>query len=270
MGKLNGTVCEVCREPFKDDDDIVYCPDCGAPVHRSCWHEKGECPYAHLHGEGFVWKPAEEEKEQEEPDALEAAAAAAEKDFEEEKYMGVSEREMAAYMNVRSPQQMFRLASLCDMMANGRKVGFNIFSGILVPYYQFYKGLTPLGILALFVDFLTSLPQIIMYGIYFLRPDMVEQLAENMTLVAAAGIAGYVRIGLMLALCLLGDYFYVLKMSKRIKEIRVLYNNGKTPEYYDALSEAGRGSWGRVIAALGVQFVLSMAVMTFIMAGYFG
>ena len=63
--------CCGCGETLQPEtDDIVVCPDCGAPLHRHCWRETGACPYAQQHGEGFVWaatiEPPEPEPEPEE------------------------------------------------------------------------------------------------------------------------------------------------------------------------------------------------------------
>ena len=49
--------CACCKGYFAGDEDIVTCPDCGAPVHRICWEKLGHCPYADKHGTGFEWKP---------------------------------------------------------------------------------------------------------------------------------------------------------------------------------------------------------------------
>jgi len=38
-------------------EDVVVCPDCGAPMHRRCWQAQGACPLAEKHGEGYVWAP---------------------------------------------------------------------------------------------------------------------------------------------------------------------------------------------------------------------
>ena len=35
--------CPVCMQSFKEDDDVVVCPDCGTAHHRSCWLENGHC-----------------------------------------------------------------------------------------------------------------------------------------------------------------------------------------------------------------------------------
>ena len=40
--------CPICSEKFKADDDIVVCPKCGAPYHRSCYEKEGRCIFAVL------------------------------------------------------------------------------------------------------------------------------------------------------------------------------------------------------------------------------
>ncbi len=50
-----GIVCDVCKKPFAAEDDVVVCPDCGTPMHRSCYKELGHCPHQSRHAEGFVW-----------------------------------------------------------------------------------------------------------------------------------------------------------------------------------------------------------------------
>lgn len=47
--------CQYCGEEFCKNDDIVVCPQCGAPYHRKCWEEHGECAFESKHKEGFVY-----------------------------------------------------------------------------------------------------------------------------------------------------------------------------------------------------------------------
>ncbi len=62
-----GLKCPICGKPFTADDDIVVCPQCGAPYHRECYISAGKCIYEDKHGTGFSWKPPQEE-EKAEPD----------------------------------------------------------------------------------------------------------------------------------------------------------------------------------------------------------
>lgn len=65
--------CQYCGEQFAKNDDIVVCPDCGAPYHRHCWEEKGECAYKEKHAEGFIYNKSarQEDTINEEEDFIE-------------------------------------------------------------------------------------------------------------------------------------------------------------------------------------------------------
>ncbi len=47
--KLNSS-CPICGGYLFDDDDIVYCPECGAPHHRDCYSTLGHCGCESEHG----------------------------------------------------------------------------------------------------------------------------------------------------------------------------------------------------------------------------
>ncbi len=55
MAKYIGTECLVCNEKFKDDDDIVVCPECGTPYHRECYAKEGKCINIKLHEKNKSW-----------------------------------------------------------------------------------------------------------------------------------------------------------------------------------------------------------------------
>ncbi len=56
MGKYTGSQCMICQNAFKEEDDIVVCPDCGTPYHRSCYSSKGHCINDALHQSGMGWQ----------------------------------------------------------------------------------------------------------------------------------------------------------------------------------------------------------------------
>ena len=65
---LTGKSCPVCSKEFKENDDIVVCPKCGAPYHRDCYSQTGKCIFTELHKSKKTWKEmqAEENKKEEE------------------------------------------------------------------------------------------------------------------------------------------------------------------------------------------------------------
>ncbi|MEG2203800.1 MAG: RING finger protein, partial [Oscillospiraceae bacterium] len=63
MSKYSGIPCTHCGHPFEENDDIVVCPECGAPSHRSCYREAGRCALSEQHAPGFAWQlPAADPK----------------------------------------------------------------------------------------------------------------------------------------------------------------------------------------------------------------
>lgn len=57
MYNYQGVKCPYCGNEFKENDDIVVCPECGTPHHRDCYHENGRCFNADLHAENYEWTP---------------------------------------------------------------------------------------------------------------------------------------------------------------------------------------------------------------------
>ncbi|MBR1483452.1 MAG: DUF2628 domain-containing protein [Ruminococcus sp.] len=48
--------CPVCNQQFESGEDIVVCPECGAPHHRGCYEELGHCFYQDKHSESFSFE----------------------------------------------------------------------------------------------------------------------------------------------------------------------------------------------------------------------
>lgn len=54
--RYSGNICDGCKEPLLDNEDIVVCPECATPQHRHCYDKAGECVNSHLHGTDFTWQ----------------------------------------------------------------------------------------------------------------------------------------------------------------------------------------------------------------------
>ena len=63
MPKYYGCPCEGCGQPLTLRDDIVVCPDCGAPYHRTCYEKLGRCIHNPAHAAGYEWKFPYQENE---------------------------------------------------------------------------------------------------------------------------------------------------------------------------------------------------------------
>lgn len=56
MSNYLGSKCIMCGQEFKENDDIVVCPDCGTPYHRECFIKNGKCVNEKLHESGESWR----------------------------------------------------------------------------------------------------------------------------------------------------------------------------------------------------------------------
>lgn len=78
MSNYIGVKCPVCNKKFAQADDVVVCPVCGAPHHRGCYTEKGECAFAADHLTGREWRAPAPESPPREAETAGAGADTAE------------------------------------------------------------------------------------------------------------------------------------------------------------------------------------------------
>ncbi len=64
MSRYDSLNCPICGKPLNNGDEIVVCPDCGAPYHRTCFKEKGVCIFPELHEKGESWQPPKSKAEE--------------------------------------------------------------------------------------------------------------------------------------------------------------------------------------------------------------
>lgn len=57
--------CVVCHAYLFSDDDVVYCPECGAPHHRDCYNGIGHCGLEEYHGTDKQYDKAKTAKDNE-------------------------------------------------------------------------------------------------------------------------------------------------------------------------------------------------------------
>ncbi|MCI8601552.1 MAG: DUF2628 domain-containing protein [Oscillospiraceae bacterium] len=57
MFKYQGAHCPYCKKELTPNDEILICPECGAPYHRECVKESGGCVLTDLHEKGEMWQP---------------------------------------------------------------------------------------------------------------------------------------------------------------------------------------------------------------------
>lgn len=64
--------CAVCNAYLFEEDDTVYCPECGAPHHRDCYMALGHCALQEYHGTDEQYKRPEPQKEENKEEPLQS------------------------------------------------------------------------------------------------------------------------------------------------------------------------------------------------------
>lgn len=67
--EIKNKKCPICSAYLFEDEEIVWCPTCGAPHHKECYKQFGKCGYADIHGTKEleeILKQKKEEPKQEE------------------------------------------------------------------------------------------------------------------------------------------------------------------------------------------------------------
>lgn len=167
-------ICNGCNQPIKEDDDIVVCPICGTPQHRSCWIANGECINSSLHADGFVWQKSQPAETQEQPKAektepntvpvigkmpafdqlaqeaqnLEAIFLKDQLAHKDEEFDGINVTDAGYYLQSGAHRYIRRFRK-------GRKLSWNWGAFIFAPAWFFYRRLYKFG--AIFLAFVVSL-----------------------------------------------------------------------------------------------------------------
>lgn len=56
--------CAFCHAYLFSEDDVVYCPECGAPHHRECYNQINRCALAEFHGTENQYDKLKEKSEE--------------------------------------------------------------------------------------------------------------------------------------------------------------------------------------------------------------
>ena len=197
MFNFKGCNCVACHQPLKPEDDIVVCPDCGAPYHRACYEKLGRCQFEAQHGPDFEWQPSPEERPAPEPEPQGTPhdqAPGAETDTycrvcgqknapgaaicencgaplgrgrqsftgpyldPNDKLDGISLADWAAYMGPSAPVYLLRFK---QMALTGRKVSFSLSALLFGPLYFFYRKMWKPAIASGLLFLLCNLPSVL-------------------------------------------------------------------------------------------------------------
>ena len=198
-----GKLCDGCRQPLENGDDIVVCPICGTPQHRSCDEKNNKCVNEYLHSTGFTWTDPEEEQRKIEaelkarPNVQEAQssdqpvfASPTPQNMEsvflrgvlydpKDDVGGATVGEAADFIQNSAPRY---IRKYMKQKKKGRKLSWNWAAFFFSPYWFFYRKLYKAGAFFLALSVALSLATVSLtekvYGFYEKMVTVQEELNE--------------------------------------------------------------------------------------------
>lgn len=292
--------CDHCGKDFAETDDIVVCPVCGEPQHRECYKQHNACSHENEHSSGYEWKSPvnENEKTEGEPtkvctrcgarnrlDSVSCQLCGAplefEKNDESETFAGernssnaefvvdgVSSKEIEAYLGDSLHSFMPKFKML--LQNRGGFTTWNLAAFFLGPFYFFYRRINKAGLILLAVLSLIYIPNII-YAFEFFKAYYVpevfgitieysQQILKIFT--PLANMSSFARIALHVYCCVFANRFFLDKVLKDIKDMRVKFPaSDRNQGYFQALAYRGKPTLLRAVLIFIAMAALLYAVI---------
>ena len=170
---------------------------------------------------------------------------------------GVSNRELSCFVgkSVMHYSQAFSVFRAPVMPGQKKRhIFFNICSGLFAPVHQFYRRMDLAGFALLLLELVYYVPTVF----YSMCVGSVDVLRNIQLLTSGLNFVA------MIAMCMFGDYIYYRFCVKKIKKIRMRYDDGRAEGYYQALTESGSPSWLRAIIAILLVYFAEACVLLLI------
>ncbi len=243
--------CSLCHSYLFEDDDVVYCPVCGAPHHRECYNSIDHCALESAHGtdrqyDKLKFKQQQEAQNETPPPEKEQEPnwnGGFNQNFEGPVFFDllggvpkdhlidddVTAGEAAKFVMSNTMRYIPKFAKF----SKGKRVSWNFLAFLFPCGWFLSRKMYKNGIIAGFfsvISTLLSLPMVktmqnlgIMESISYY--DMFQKVMENLpnissTVIFVALIGSWISIALSLICALFGDYLYKSHTIRTIKEIK--------------------------------------------------
>ena len=265
--------CAICRNP--SDNDMIYCPDCGTAMHRSCYAAKGSCPNEHNHGRktpefSFTGEDTFESGRiiqiNSFSDIIKGIKSQPIKDSvtgEELSCHGVTQKELIAFLGEQYLSTPRYFMTFLRMANSNKKTSLNFFAGLLMPYYQFYQRMIGPAVILLILNFILGLPASIYQVKIALDTSAATSIASG-SLDSLMTAFSFIGLVIQVLTAFFNDYIYMRWSVNRILGLREKYKTCSESEYYAALGKAGAPKWSYTLIGIALSFVFTMIVFHFL------
>ncbi len=243
----DGQSCVLCHAYLFEEDDVVYCPECGAPHHRECYNSIGKCALEGLHGTENQYdklrRQAQEQKEKQEAEEKETAESEFETPFgtlspidflggvkpDDEIAKGVTAKEAAKFVFSNTMRYIPKFKKLNkNKKASWNFLAFLFPTGWFLSRKMYLKGLIA-GVIEVIATLLTVPFQKMMYSLGIsgmaLQPQVLEKMTANIdkipqSVVYVAFLGSAIGIALSVLSGIFADYTYKKHTVETINEIK--------------------------------------------------
>lgn len=263
--KPDKSVCAVCGEPVGERP--IFCEECGCAMHFGCYMKNGECPNTDKHGE----MEPDEDFTPGENDAIyinsyNSFAERVKRNPIRDKATGepltchgVTQSELVYFLGQSYLSTPRYMGVFMRMAMTGKKVFFNLWQGLLMPFYQFYQKMFGPAIILTFATFILDIPGYMVDIMQFRQEG--ENAVISQELYSVWFFCNLAGIVLQLITAFLGDYLYMKWTVSRILNLRERYGNLPEDEYYAVLEKKGNPRWYFAFIGFGVSVALLIVFM---------
>lgn len=266
-------LCSVCGMPV--DDHPVYCPDCGEPMHMSCFLKERECPNKDRH-DGSYYDEEDMKNTDGSPkifiNSSESFADRVIKHPVKDKAtgvpvtcFGVTQTELVHFLGKEYLSTPRYMGIFIRMATTGKKVFFNFWAGFLMPYYQYYQKMVGPATILLLTNVILGIPQLMFQMKYYANATAANEAFLDAHLAGIINVLSFVMLIIQILAALFGDYIYMRWTVNKILTLREKHKNLSEAEYYEILEHKGNPKWYFTLLGLGftlaAYYVLSLFLM---------
>lgn len=213
---LNGEKCAKCGEVFKEDDDIVVCPECGSPHHRECYLADNKCANSEKHAEGYKWQHKTTEKVK-----AEIPESEGQNKLKDQKMHGIPSIEIAAFVRTN---MMYYMMHFERFERTAKNISYNFICFLFPPLYFANRRMWSWAIFTAVISTLLAMPVSVatLADAGMLSTEVTQFLTDNrdsvLWLVQMCNVLDFV---FRLFFCLFGNRLYfgfVIKSLRRMRE----------------------------------------------------